>query len=600
MPALTAPDATSSEHSAIAAHELARRIDERRSALLREQDLAGIVTNYGAVGLVVWVHWEAVEHARLLPWAALWLATNTAYLVFSLADRSLRLSPDMASRGWHWARLLVGNVLSTAPAGLVPWLLSPSPELLHFNTALLVIYLAGVYASTASVSPLSFMLAGAGLVVPTALVGIASDTRTGIGLGAALTMCYLFLIPFAFVQARGLRQAIAVGLENEELARQLTEESAQAQAATARAEAANRAKARFLAAATHDLRQPLHAMSLTLESMDRAGDELDQPLARARESARQLSTMFDALLDQARLDAGTRELAPEPVALAEIFRQVEAQFASVAGARGLWLRCRPTRAVLRVDRLALWRIVSNLVTNALEATGKGGVLVAWRAAQSTLEVRDSGRGIPAGEHAAVFEEFRRLPDASGGVRRGPGLGLGLANVRGLATLMGARVVLRSAPGRGSVFGLRFAPDAVLAADAAPAAPAAAPETALRPGLRVLAVDDEPSVLAALRDLLLRWGLDARVAASAAECRRVVAEWLPEVVLLDGSLGDTSGLALAGELRATLEPAPACLLVTGDTYAQDLEAFARAGLTVLHKPVGAERLRAALAAAAGTA
>jgi hypothetical protein len=199
-------------HEAGRATALALRVDERRAALLREQDLAGILTNYAACGLVVWVHWTTVDHARLLPWATLWLACNTVYLAFSLLDRRLRLPLDLTSRGWHWARLVVGNVVSTAPAGLVPWLLSPTAKLLYFNTALLVIYLAGVHASSASVSPLSFVLAGAGLVGPTALVEIATGARTGIGLGAALTMCYLFLIPFAFVQARGLRQAIAVGL----------------------------------------------------------------------------------------------------------------------------------------------------------------------------------------------------------------------------------------------------------------------------------------------------------------------------------------------------------------------------------------------------
>lgn len=584
--------------AAPAAQDLARRVDERRAALLREQDVAGIVTNYGAIALVVWVHWEAVTHARLLPWAALWLVTNTGYLAFSLLDRRLGLPLNPASRGWYWTRLLVGNVLSTAPAGLVPWLLSPSTELLYFNSALLVIYLAGVYASTASVSPLSYVLAGLGLVAPTVVVGFASDTRTGVSLGAALALCYLFLIPFAYVQARGLRQAIAVGLENEALARRLAAESAGLRAATDRAESAHRAKARFLAAATHDLRQPLHAIALTLESMRGPDAQPGQApmLARACDSARQLSTMFDALLDQARLDAGTQELSPEPLALAELFRQVEERFEAQARARGLWIRCRPTQAVLYADRLALWRIVSNLVTNALEATQRGGVLVAWRPLRATLEVRDSGRGIAPADQSTVFEEFRRLPGAAGERPRGPGLGLGLANVRGLAALMGVDLVLRSAPGRGSVFGLRFAPPAVLPAGTAVATQDTAPDVALRPGLRVLAVDDEPAVLAALHDLLVHWGLDVRVAASAAECRRIVARWVPTVAVLDGTLVDASGLDLARELRETLVPAPSCVLVTGDTGARDLEAFARTDIAVLHKPVAAERLRAALAAA----
>ncbi len=578
-----------------AAGPLDRRVDAHIARLLQEQDFAGIATNYGAMALVVWLHWESSPRATLLGWLSMWLAANTAYLVFVLADRRFGPPADAVPRVWEWVRLIVGNVVSTLPAGLLPWLLSPTPELLYLNTTLLVIYCAGVYATLAAISPAAFALAGASLVPPAAIVHMASGDKTGIGIAAGLILFYLFLMPFAVVQARGLRRAVRVAFENEELARRLATETEHARAAHLQAEEANRAKARFLAAATHDLRQPLHAISLTLEALRRPGrEDTGSPhLERMRECTRQLSSMFNALLDRAHLDAGTRVLSPSPVPLAALFAQIEDQFQPQAQARGLWLRCRPTSAVLLADRLALWQITSNLVTNALEATASGGVLVAWRARSCTLEVRDSGCGIAPEHHETVFQEFRRLPQP--GTGRDRGLGLGLATVRGLAGLMGATVSLRSAPGRGSVFALHFRPEAVsaLPAVAAPAEAAGPAPAVPLAGARVLAVDDDPAVLSALGDLLRQWGLEVRTADSAAEAVRIATDWGPALLVLDRHLPDGSGPEIARTLAQRLQPPPGCLLVTGDTSPEDLQAIGASGLEVMHKPVDPLRLRQAV-------
>jgi len=576
---------------------IVERVDAELTRLLHDQDIPGLVTNLCAAALVAWLHWKTGEMRVLWAWVGAWVAANVAYLVFILFHRRQGRA-RIGSFRWRRAHLLVSNVLSVSAAGFMPWFFSPTPEWLYLNTTLVLIYFAGIYASNAMISPASFLFAGATVLLPLVALHLWLGTRGSLAIAAASILFYGALIPFAKVQAGALRQAIRVGFENEELARNLARQTERAEAARREAEEANRAKARFLAAATHDLRQPLHALSLTLETLPHPepGAPSSDPIDRARECTRQLSGMFDALLDQAQLDAGTRAIHVEPVPLAALFAQIESQFSHQAQSRGLWLRCRPTVGVVMADRLALWRIASNLVTNALEATAQGGVLVAWRAHRRTLEVRDSGRGIAADDHETVFEEFRRLPEAS---RNARGLGLGLATVRRLAHLMGATVTLRSAPGRGSVFSLCFPPEAVTATPAAgtwipQADPAPRVSVRALPGARVLAVDDDPAILAAIEALLGQWGFEVRVAADCvAAAAQVGGDWIPGLMIFDRRLPDGDGAAMAATLRGRLHPAPACLIITGDTAPDDLLALRGSGFDVLHKPVSPAQLLTAL-------
>ncbi|MBK8019193.1 MAG: response regulator [Betaproteobacteria bacterium] len=586
--------------------DLNLRIEREITRLLYEQDIPGIVTNYGAMLLAVWLHWRGAPASVLLSWLGLWLACNTVYLGFHLVQRRHGAGVHDDPVFWRRLHVLFANVVSVAPAGWMPWFLRDVPDVLFLNTALVIVYAAGVYASNAMLWPLSYVIGAATVLAPLAAVHAAQGSRTALGVALALGAFYVLLIPFAQVQARALRRAIRVGFENEELAARLARQTARAErereaAESARAEAlaANRAKARFLAAATHDLRQPLHALSLTLSAMESpAANTPDaNAIARARDCTNRLASMFDALLDQARLDAGTRTAQFEWIELGPFLRQVEMQFQPLAEERGLWFRCRPASGRVNGDRLALWRIVSNLVTNALDATEEGGVLVAWRARTHTLEVRDSGRGIEAIHHRAVFEEFRRFDGGRAGVQ---GLGLGLATVDRLARLMNARVALRSAPGKGSVFGIVFAPESVAASpdvtDTPVPADAAAPVRRSRPGARVLAVDDDPAVLDALESLLRAEGWDARLARGAADARAQLQDgrWRPELVILDRRLGDGDGLELARQLGREIEPSPVFLIVTGDTAPEALQELLASGLEILHKPVVPDRWNASLA------
>lgn len=584
--------------NADAAGNLAARVDAELTRRLHEQDLPGIITNYCAAALIGWLHWSTGSRTTLIGWVLVWFAANSVYLgYFALQRRADR--ERVGAPIWRLFHLLISNVVSVSAAGFMPWFFSPTPELLYLNTTLVLIYFAGIYASNAMISPASYIISGGTVIAPLVALHVWIGTSGSLAIAGASLLFYFALIPFAKVQAGALRQAIRVGYENEELARRLARQTERAEEARNEAEEANRAKARFLAAATHDLRQPLHALSLTLETLPKGTSDTSGQghVDRARECTRQLSSMFDALLDQAQLDAGTRPVVAEPVSLAVLFEQIETQFQAQAQSRGLWLRCRPTTGVVRADSLALWRIASNLVTNAIAATDHGGVLVAWRAQSQTLEVRDSGRGIAAADHEAVFREFHRLPGPSS--QRDRGLGLGLATVKRLAQLQGTQVILRSAPGRGSVFGLQFPPGAVLAAGSARQTRSEPPEVQVGEDWNarlcpVLAVDDDPAILAALDELLRSWGFDVRLAGSAREAMaRLDDGWEPRVLMLDRHLPDGDGLALADTLRARCEAPPACLIVTGDTAPDDLRAVVGSGLEVLYKPVAPARLREAL-------
>jgi len=357
----------------------------------------------------------------------------------------------------------------------------------------------------------------------------------------------------------------------------------------------SRAKTNLLAAAGHDLRQPLHAVALLTDAL---GDKLDDPalrslVGRIGDSVHDLDDMLTGLLDRSKLDAGVRPQIGT-VALGPLFTGLERDFAPPAEAAGLRLRVVPTRLAVRSDRQLLARILRNLVSNALRHTRQGSVLVGARprGEEVVVEVRDSGPGIPEGSRGEIFRAFRQLP----GTRPG-GLGLGLSIVEGLARVLGHAVHLRSAPGRGSTFSVHAPRAAVALAPGAPPAERAAPGApAVR---RVLVVDDDPRSRDAQAAALRGWGCEVRAATSAAEALEVANAWRPEFVLSDHRLGaGSTGAGLLAELRRCLGPDLRAALVTAETDAAAVEALRATGLPVLRKPVRPARLRALLSTPPG--
>lgn len=375
----------------------------------------------------------------------------------------------------------------------------------------------------------------------------------------------------------------------------------------ARLEAAGLARARFLAAASHDLRQPLYALTLFSSAL-KAGVSDPVQLERAghvQECVANLDALFTELLDISRLDSGAMQPAPSVFSLDALFNEVSATFRAIAEKRELRLVLRKTDAVVETDRVMLARIVNNLVSNALRYTREGGVLVGARAdgpGQVRIEVWDTGVGIAPEQQQRVFEEFYQV-DAGrrGGENREYGLGLGLSTVERLVRLLGGQVSLRSRPGRGSVFGVQVP---LAGAAVAQVASLVREESSLDlAGVRVLVVDDEPSILEGMRMLLATWGCAMRAAQDIDQALAVVADWgMPDLVLTDLKLGhQRTGLDVLAALDAWAATQPpsrpfARLVITGETKPEHLQGLAEAGLQVLHKPVPPERLRAAMAAA----
>jgi len=365
-------------------------------------------------------------------------------------------------------------------------------------------------------------------------------------------------------------------------------------AARLAAERANVSKSRFFAAASHDLRQPLHSLGLFAEALkDRVVDPESRKLAqRIGDSIDALDRLFEELLDLSRLDAGTVEVRRRPVALQAVFDRLDSEFRAAAATKGLRLRLVPTALVVDTDPVLLERVLVNLVANAVRYTNAGGVLVAARrrGAVTRLEVSDTGIGIPPDQRALVFDEFYQVGNP--GRDRRQGLGLGLAIVRRLTTLLGHRLALDSVIGRGTRFTLEL-PLADRPVDTTPVADAVRSE--LFEGRRILLVDDEPDILAATATLLDQWGCTVRTALGLSGAIELInAGFSPEALLADLRLGgEHDGVDVVARVRGALGRELPALLISGDAGARDLARVKDSGLLLLTKPVAPARLRSAL-------
>ncbi len=381
---------------------------------------------------------------------------------------------------------------------------------------------------------------------------------------------------------------------------------------TAALAAANKAKTRFLAAASHDLRQPIHAMALFAAQL--RGRVLPTDAAvlaqQIEQSAQALSRLVETLLDLSRLDVGGVRAEPQPVDLSALLSQLAAQWQPSAAARGLRLQLvLPRRggvAWAHTDPLVIERILRNLVANALHHTARGGVLVGCRRRGSDwqLIVADTGCGIAPEDLPHVFDEFFRSASTPPVIADGAvGLGLGLAIVRRLAALLGRPVMLDSRVGHGTLVSVQLpvltAASRVVPAAARPASSDGEDNAVLieLPPLRVLVVDDEPASRQALGGLLQRWNCAVDAVGSIDEALHAAAQNRPDLVLCDLDLGpEGDGLALVQRLRAAQGPLR-CAYITGGGAPDRLVMARASGDPVLLKPAAPARLRALLAHAA---
>ena len=359
------------------------------------------------------------------------------------------------------------------------------------------------------------------------------------------------------------------------------------------AERANSAKTRFLATASHDLRQPMHAIGLLVGVLraELPAGPMQGLGGRIHQAVQAMESMFGSLLDISKLDAGAVQVQQEEFALQALWQRLDATLAPLAAAKGLNWTLRPSPHWLRSDPVLLERILANLCSNAIRYTDQGGVLVAARPWQGglRLQVIDSGRGIAAADRERAFDEFVRLEPQGGS----EGLGLGLAIVRRSAELLGMRVQLRSRPGRGSCFELQVPAAACLAARPEPATDAQ-PAGGLS-GSFVLVLDDEAANREALAALLQQWGCLVAQAADADAALLELDRHLrtPDLLVTDLRLGPgPDGLQALQALRERCGGSLPALLLTAELVSSQA---LPAQVLLLHKPAGPQRLRAALLA-----
>ncbi len=389
--------------------------------------------------------------------------------------------------------------------------------------------------------------------------------------------------------------AEALQTHRSELEKRIREATADLAAKKDMAERANHAKSRFFAAASHDLRQPLHALSLFVAALKARNrqPEAQTLIDNIEASTAAMELLFNALLDISRLDAGTIEAHPVHFPLQKMLLDLDHQFGALAAEKQLRLRFRPCEVTLYSDPLLIERILVNLIANAIRYTDDGGVLVACRrrGRMVRLSVIDTGRGIPHDQQESAFQEFVQLHNPARD--RSKGLGLGLAIVSRLGRLLGHRVDLRSRPGHGSLFSIDVpCGDASLIQAPVPAsAPGQLPADAL-----VLLVDDESAILRGMAELFDNWNIDLVTAHSAAEAE----QWLdslgrvPDVVVSDYRLpDDTDGIEVIARLRRKFGRDIPAILVTGDTAPDTILRISRAGHPLLHKPLRPAKLRALL-------
>jgi len=361
-------------------------------------------------------------------------------------------------------------------------------------------------------------------------------------------------------------------------------------------ELANTYKSRFLSAASHDLRQPLHALNLFVAQLQSEADpaERNRLIARIDAAVNSMNELFNALLDMSRLDAGMLELKLTAFPVEQLLARVETTFAEAAREKGLRMSVVPSTAWVRSDFILLERILLNLVSNAVRYTSRGGIVIGCRrrGERVRLEVWDSGLGIAEDQQQDIFGEFYRL--AAPAAERQGGLGLGLAIVDRLGRLLGHPIELRSSLGLGSCFCVSVP---VAAERRGPAEPAVPPATIPDPvpGKLIVVIDDDQLVLDGMGGLLRSWGCEVVTAASDTVALERLAESgrRPDLIISDYRLGGKTGIEAIDSLRSTMDAATPAFLISGDTAPERLREASASGYHLLHKPVPPMALRAML-------
>ena len=534
--------------------------------------------------VMLWVMWERVNHQTLLAWAA--VAYTMVFFQFGLSKAFFRKSPT-TEHAERWGRYYTYH-------SVVDGFVWGSACVLFFvsDSAVLQVFLftCVVGIATSAIIHCSYWIESyyAFIIPLLSLSGLRLYWEGGSayqGLAGLTMLLMVLVLQMAHESKKSVYSAIRLRFENLDLIEKLNAEKE-------KAEIASRDKTRFLASASHDLRQPVHALTLFADAIkpELATDKSKALLGNMERSIEAINQLLGSLLDISRLDANIVKVNLEHFILSPLLVQLDAEYAPQAQAKGLAWRIAYPEIIAYSDKALLETMLRNLISNAIRYTRNGYVEVkcTQQGEDIYLDIIDSGIGIAEHQQKKVFREFYQVENFERD--RSKGLGLGLAIVERVATLLNHKIMLNSVFGKGSRFTI------VLSAGderliTAPAAVSVMLQHDLT-GMTVLVIEDEEDVRVGMQIMLEAWGCKVILAASEAEAmEKVNRETLPQVLVADYRLRDEkNGADAIKHVRLALGADIPGLIITGDTDPARMQEALASGLTLMHKPLQPGKLR----------
>ncbi len=531
-------------------------------------------------------------------WGALTVGVETARAQYAarVLSRASTIDPKRTHLNFMLLATAAGGAVGVSAIFFMPRL--PILDQALFGAILFAMPAAGVAVSQSS----RYIVAAYALsmLIPACATWMVMHPSQAVALGGLMVLYCVVIILAAADCDRLLLRSVMIRNERDRLIRDLEQRNTEVRAAMGAAEQSAQARARVLAAASHDLRQPLHALSVytAVLAANPAPEALREVATNIDQIVRSLGSLLHGLLDLSRLSAGHYALERRTLSLDKVVGGVCAEFERGAAAQGLQLIVSTEPVQTIGDPLAVARIARNLLDNALKYTERGSVKVSVMLDSTAtqrpvvLMVEDTGKGIPASEQSKIFEEFYQLDNP--GRDRSKGVGLGLTIVQRLCELSGAEVSVRSEPGQGTCFRVAFQ---AMAPSIEPGEvnKLARTDVSLR-GVRVCLVDDEVDILKSMGHLLNAWGIESFMTDSVAGAEQVFRErGKPDLLITDLRLGKGEhGAELATRMRGEFGRFPV-LIITGETSSTALREATERGFKLLQKPVVAETLREAIIA-----
>lgn len=577
-------------------------IPGRFKTAVREQQIefvcrtitAQLIANYTVGAAVVWLLKDIYPLSALLTWYACMIAAYALRHVMLKFFWQARRQSKILGVDWNvWFTL--SNFLGGLAWGYAFYgFYSPT----HLAESMIIVALTVGFVAGSLGSHLAYLPAFA--VYSTTALGMMvlrlflEGGHIEVIIGFLGIFYYFVMIVSARESQNLVKQAIVARLQVEELNQELVDQHQELITAKEAAEKANIAKSKFLATASHDLRQPLHALRLFVDILDERVTEpsLKNVAQKITTTTDALEGLFSNLLELAKAEARVIEPHYKAIRLSEFLQNIYMESEPLAERKGLFLRVHCRDVLIHTDPTVLTRIVRNFVINAIRYTNEGGILIGCRKRGTSIriEIHDTGVGIPAAHLPKVFDEFHQVSNPERD--RSKGLGLGLAIADRLAGILNAPLGVWSEEGHGSCFSVTVPIASGKPTVTAQPAQANLPAPTIA-GLRIVFIDDEQEIRDAMKELFESWECEYLLAEDLTDALEQISEWdfPPNIIVTDYRLRDgLLGTQVITELRDRFQHQIPAIIVTGDTSPERLKDAMSSGATVLHKPIKAIKLR----------